>query len=160
MNKLIENVRKNVSPWLDSFPDIQTTIEVGISDTKILKVALRDKVDFIIMGTQGENTVLDRFLGSTTADVLKFAECPVLIIPEKAKFREEIIFTKGATEAINLVASTYGKKYINKGDEILITELEHHSNYVPWHFIRSEKGAVIKFAPVNENGDVEIDERK
>ena len=77
-----------------------------------------------------------------------------------AAHREEIIFTKGATEAINLVASTYGKKYINKGDEILITELEHHSNYVPWHFIRSEKGAVIKFAPVNKNGDVEIDEIK
>ena len=77
-----------------------------------------------------------------------------------AAHREEIIFTKGATESINLVASTYGKKYINKGDEILITELEHHSNYVPWHFIRSEKGAVIKFAPVNDNGDVEIDEIK
>jgi len=77
-----------------------------------------------------------------------------------AAHREEIIFTKGATEAINLVASTYGKKYINKGDEILITELEHHSNYVPWHFLRSEKGAVIKFAPVNENGEVEIDEIK
>ncbi|MDC0512038.1 SufS family cysteine desulfurase [bacterium] len=77
-----------------------------------------------------------------------------------AAHREEIIFTKGATESINLVASTYGKKYINKGDEILITELEHHSNYVPWHFLRSEKGAVIKFAPVNDNGDVEIDEIK
>jgi cysteine desulfurase / selenocysteine lyase len=77
-----------------------------------------------------------------------------------AAHREEIIFTKGATESINLVASTYGKKYINKGDEILITELEHHSNYVPWHFLRSEKGAVIKFAPVNESGDVEIDEIK
>ena len=77
-----------------------------------------------------------------------------------AAHREEIIFTKGATESINLVASTYGKKHINKGDEILITELEHHSNYVPWHFLRSEKGAVIKFAPVNVNGDVEIDEIK
>ena len=77
-----------------------------------------------------------------------------------AAHREEIIFTKGATEAINLVASTYRKKHINKGDEILITELEHHSNYVPWHFIRSEKGAVIKFASVNEDGDVEIDEIK
>jgi cysteine desulfurase / selenocysteine lyase len=74
--------------------------------------------------------------------------------------REEIIFTKGATESINLVASIYGKKHINKGDEILITELEHHSNYVPWDFIRSEKRAVIKFAPINENGDVEIDEIK
>ena len=77
-----------------------------------------------------------------------------------AKNREEIIFTKGATEAINLVATTYGEKYINKGDEILITELEHHSNYVPWHFIREKKGAIIKFAPVNDKGEVEIDEIK
>ena len=77
-----------------------------------------------------------------------------------AKHREEIIFTKGATEGINLVASSFGKKYINKGDEILVTELEHHSNYVPWHHLRSEKGAVIKFAQVNSDGDVEIDEIK
>ena len=77
-----------------------------------------------------------------------------------AKHREEIIFTKGATEAINLVASSFGKKFINSGDEILITELEHHSNYVPWHFIRQEKGAKIKFAEVNLNGEVEIDEIK
>ena len=77
-----------------------------------------------------------------------------------AEHREEIIFTKGATEAINLVASSYGRKYIKKGDEVLITELEHHSNYVPWNFLRTEKGAVIKFAQVNEDGDVEIDEIK
>ena len=77
-----------------------------------------------------------------------------------AKHREEIIFTKGATEGINLVASSFGKKYINKGDEILVTELEHHSNYVPWHYLRTEKGAVIKFAQVNTDGDVEIDEIK
>jgi cysteine desulfurase/selenocysteine lyase len=77
-----------------------------------------------------------------------------------AQHREEIIFTKGATESINLVASSYGEKYINEGDEILTTELEHHSNYVPWHFLRKNKGAVIKFAPVNENGEVEIDEIK
>ena len=77
-----------------------------------------------------------------------------------AKYREEIIFTKGATESINLVAQTYGEKYIHEGDEILITELEHHSNYVPWHFLRTKKKAVIKFAPVNINGEVEIDEIK
>jgi len=74
--------------------------------------------------------------------------------------REEIVFTKGATESINLVASSFGEKYIKEGDEILITELEHHSNYVPWHFLRKKKGAVIKFAPVNNNGEVEIDEIK
>ncbi len=77
-----------------------------------------------------------------------------------AKSREEIIFTKNATEAINLVASTYGERFINKGDEILITELEHHSNYIPWHFIREKKGAVIKFAKCNDRGEVEIDEIK
>jgi cysteine desulfurase / selenocysteine lyase len=77
-----------------------------------------------------------------------------------AKHREEIIFTKSATESINLVASSFGKIHINKGDEILITELEHHSNYVPWHYLRVEKGAVIKFAPVNEDGDVEINSIK
>ena len=77
-----------------------------------------------------------------------------------AQHREEIIFTKGATEAINLVASSYGEKFIKEGDEILLTELEHHSNYVPWHFLRQKKGAIIKFAPVNDNGEVEIDEIK
>ncbi len=77
-----------------------------------------------------------------------------------AKFREEIIFTKGATEAINLIASSFGEKFIKEGDEILTTELEHHSNYVPWHFLRQKKGAKIKFAPVNEKGEVEIDEIK
>ena len=56
-----------------------------------------------------------------------------------AKYREEIIFTKGATESINLVASSFGEQFINKGDEILLTELEHHSNYVPWDFLRKKK---------------------
>ncbi len=77
-----------------------------------------------------------------------------------AKEREEIIFTKGATESINLIASSFGEKFIKEGDEILTTELEHHSNYVPWHFLRQKKGAIIKFASVNENGEVEIDEIK
>ena len=74
-----------------------------------------------------------------------------------AKSKEEIIFTKNATESINLVASTFGQQYVGEGDEILITELEHHSNYVPWHYLRKIKGAVIKFAPINKDGDIEID---
>jgi cysteine desulfurase/selenocysteine lyase len=77
-----------------------------------------------------------------------------------AQHREEIIFTKGATDSINLIASSFGEKFINKGDEILTTELEHHSNYVPWNFLREKKGAIIKFAEVNKNGEVEIDEIK
>ena len=77
-----------------------------------------------------------------------------------AKSSEEIVFCKGATDAINLVASSFGNKYIKKDDEILITELEHHSNYVPWNFIRESKGASIKFVPVNKNGEIEINEVK
>jgi len=73
-----------------------------------------------------------------------------------AKFKEEIIFTKNATEAINLVATTFGQKYVKDGDEIIITELEHHSNYVPWNFLRENKKAIIKFAPINEDGDIVI----
>ena len=69
-----------------------------------------------------------------------------------AKDKNEIVFTKGATEAINLVANTFGQKYLNDGDEVLITELEHHSNYVPWHFLRKSKKINIEFAEVNEDG--------
>ncbi len=74
-----------------------------------------------------------------------------------AKFREEIVFTKNATEGINLIASTYGEKFIQDKDEIIITELEHHANYVPWHFLRKRKGAVIKFAECDKQGEVNID---
>ena len=77
-----------------------------------------------------------------------------------ANSKDEIIFTKNATEAINLVADTFGKQNIKKGDEIIITELEHHSNYVPWHYLRETYGAIIKFAPVNDDGDIIISKFK
>ena len=74
-----------------------------------------------------------------------------------AKNKEEIVFTKGATEAINLVASTFGQKYLKEGDEVLLTELEHHSNYVPWHYLRNLKGVKIEFAEVNDDGEVSVE---
>ena len=77
-----------------------------------------------------------------------------------AKDKNEIVFTKGATEAINLVANTFGQKFLKEGDEILITELEHHSNYVPWHFLRKSKGIRIEFAEVNTDGEVTIESIK
>jgi len=74
-----------------------------------------------------------------------------------AKDKNEIVFTKGATDAINLVANTFGQKYLKEGDEILITELEHHSNYIPWHFLRKSKGIKIEFAECNSDGEVTIE---
>ncbi len=74
-----------------------------------------------------------------------------------ANDKNEIVFTKGATEAINLVANTFGQKYLKEGDEVLTTELEHHSNYVPWHYLRKSKGIKIEFAEVNEDGEVTLE---
>ncbi|MDA9506697.1 cysteine desulfurase [Bradyrhizobium sp. CCBAU 11386] len=71
---------------------------------------------------------------------------------------EEVIFTRNATEAINLVASSWGGPNIKEGDEIVISIMEHHSNIVPWHFLRERQGAVIKWAPVDDEGNFLIDE--
>ncbi len=72
--------------------------------------------------------------------------------------REEIIFTRGATEGINLVAYTWGRKNIKAGDEIIISTMEHHSNIVPWQLLSEEKGAVLKFIPITDNGELRLDE--
>ena len=74
-----------------------------------------------------------------------------------AKDKNEIVFTKGATEAINLVANTFGQKYLKKGDEVLLTELEHHSNYVPWHYLRKTKGINIEFVDINKEGEITLE---
>jgi cysteine desulfurase/selenocysteine lyase len=70
----------------------------------------------------------------------------------------EIIFVRGATEAINLVAQSWGRRYIQKDDEIVITWLEHHANIVPWQMLCSEKGAKLRVAPVDDTGQVRLDE--
>jgi cysteine desulfurase/selenocysteine lyase len=72
--------------------------------------------------------------------------------------KEEIIFTRGATEAINLVAYTFGRDRIKPGDEIVVSIMEHHANIVPWHFLREQYGAVIKWAPVDDQGNFLIEE--
>ena len=86
---------------------------------------------------EGAREIVRRFLGATTTD--------------------EIVFTKSSTEALNLVANSLGQS-IGEGDEIILSILEHHSNIVPWHFLRERKGAVIKWAPVDEDGVFLLDE--
>ncbi len=75
-----------------------------------------------------------------------------------ASRKEEIVFTRNATEAINLVAYTFGRERIQAGDEIVLSIMEHHSNIVPWHFLRERQGAVIKWAPVDDEGHFLLDE--
>jgi cysteine desulfurase/selenocysteine lyase len=75
-----------------------------------------------------------------------------------AASREEIIFTRGTTESINLVAYTWGRQRIKAGDEIIISEMEHHSNIVPWQILCAEKGAVLKIIPVSDSGELMMNE--
>tara|TARA_R110002126_G_scaffold13118_2_gene56342 strand:+ start:35663 stop:36910 length:1248 start_codon:yes stop_codon:yes gene_type:complete len=74
-----------------------------------------------------------------------------------AKADNEIIFTRNTTEAINLVASSWGAAHLSHGDEILITEMEHHANIVPWHMIAEKTGAVLRVAPIADDGTLDID---
>ncbi|GAB5411059.1 MAG: cysteine desulfurase [Chlamydiales bacterium] len=73
-----------------------------------------------------------------------------------AKEEEEIIFTRGTTDSINLIASSFGKKFIHEGDEVLISEMEHHSNIVPWQLLAKERGATLKWIPMQESGELDM----
>jgi len=75
-----------------------------------------------------------------------------------AKHVEEIIFTYGTTDGINLVAQTYGRAFLKAGDEIIISTLEHHSNIVPWQMLCEEKGCILKVIPINDEGELLLDE--
>ena len=75
-----------------------------------------------------------------------------------AKHDHEVIFTKGTTNAINLVAYTYGRKFINEGDEIVVTEMEHHSNIVPWQMLCDEKKCVLKVIPLQADGTILLED--
>ena len=75
-----------------------------------------------------------------------------------AREDREVIFTSGTTDSINLVMHGYGRKFIKAGDEIILTTLEHHSNIVPWQMLANEKGAKIRVVPINDMGELEVDE--
>jgi len=87
---------------------------------------------------EGSRTVIQRFLN--------------------ARSEKEIVITRGTTEGINLVAQTWGRTNVREGDEIVITALEHHSNIVPWQMLCAEKGATLRVAPVNDEGEVIVEE--
>jgi len=74
-----------------------------------------------------------------------------------AEHSHEVVFTRGATESINLVAYSFGERFVQAGDEIIVTQLEHHSNYVPWKLLCERRGAIFNVVPFDENGDLDLD---
>ncbi len=77
-----------------------------------------------------------------------------------ARHAHEVIYTKGTTDSLNLLANSFGDKYLEAGDEILLSQMEHHSNIVPWQMIAEKKGAKIVMIPINDNGEILMDEYK
>src|SRR3989304_2384070 len=89
-----------------------------------------------------------------TADFEKAREKAAKFI--KANDSSEIVFTRNATESINLVAHSWGRANIKKGDEIVLTQMEHHANIVPWQILAKETGAIIKYIPIKKNGELDL----
>jgi cysteine desulfurase/selenocysteine lyase len=100
---------------------------------------------------RGAHTLADRSTGFFE-DTRKLVQTFI-----NAREPEECIFTKGVTESINLVTQTYGKKFLNAGDEVIISYMEHHSNIVPWQMICEEKGAILKVIPIHPNGELNLE---
>jgi cysteine desulfurase/selenocysteine lyase len=119
-------------------------------------------IDAISNYYQTQNSNIHRGVHQLSVDTTVAYENARITVQKhlNAAFSQEIIFTSGTTESINLLANSFGKKYIKAGDEILISEMEHHSNILPWQILCEEKGAVLKVIPINEKGELLMDEYK
>lgn len=120
----------------------------------------RSVIDALVTYYERDNSNIHRGAHALADRATRFYEETRELLREFIHAREsaEIIFTKGTTESINLVAKTFGMQTIGKGDEILISTLEHHSNIVPWQMLCEEKGAVLKIIPIKDNGELVLEE--
>lgn len=117
-------------------------------------------IDALVRYYEGENANIHRgvhYLSQIATEEFEKARETVRAFVGAAQ-ASEIIFTRGTTEAINLVAQTYGRTHVGAGDEVLITAMEHHSNIVPWQMLREEKGAHLRVAPMSDQGELLIEE--
>ena len=117
-------------------------------------------IDAIVRYYERDNANIHRgvhYLSQQATEEFEAARKAVQLFLDAAS-PSEIIFLRGATEAINLVAQTYGRVHVGAGDEVLITAMEHHSNIVPWQMLCQEKGAKLRIAPINDSGELILDE--
>jgi len=122
----------------------------------------RQVIDAISCYYQSQNANIHRGVHQLSQEITVAYENARVTVQKhlNATLPQEIIFTSGTTESINLVANSFGKKYVKSGDEIIVSEMEHHSNILPWQILCEEKGAVLKVIPINENGELIINEFK
>ena len=119
-------------------------------------------IDAIVKYYTEQNANIHRGVHSMSQDITVEYENARVTVQKHigAKHEHEIVFTRGTTESINLVATAFGKKFINAGDEIILTEMEHHSNILPWQQLCEEKNAILKVIPMTDTGELRMDEYK
>lgn len=119
-------------------------------------------IDAIVKYYTGQNANIHRGVHRMSQDITDEYENARITVQKHigAKHEHEIIFTRGTTESINFVATAFGKKFVNAGDEIIVTEMEHHSNILPWQTLCEEKNAVLKVIPITDSGELRMDEFK
>jgi cysteine desulfurase/selenocysteine lyase len=153
----------NVEKIREDFPILQTTVhgrplvylDNGATAQKPLAV-INSMVDYY----KGYNSNVHRgvhYLSQKATDAHEAAREGVRAFINAEKSRE-VIFTRGTTESINIVAHSFGKAFVNAGDEIIITAMEHHSNIVPWQMLCEERGAILRVIPINADGELILEE--
>lgn len=148
----VERIRKD-------FPILRTKVHghpLVYLDNAATSQKPREVIDALVRYYEGENANIHRgvhYLSQIATEEFEKARETVRTFVNAAR-ASEIIFTRGTTEALNLVAQTYGKTNVGAGDEVLITAMEHHSNIVPWQMLCAEKGAKLRVAPMNDEGEL------
>ncbi len=162
-NTNIALVAFNVEKIREDFPILQTTVhgrplvylDNGATAQKPLAV-----INSMVNYYKGYNSNVHRgvhYLSQKATDAHEAAREGVRAFINAEK-TQEVIFTRGTTESINIVAHSFGKAFVNAGDEIIITAMEHHSNIVPWQMLCEGRGAILRVIPINANGELILEE--
>lgn len=152
-----------VQQWRSLFPQLNAEVrgkKLIYFDNGATTLKPKSMIDAMTRHLSGEVSNIHRGIHYFSETGTKKYEETRIKVQEVLNAREvhEVIITKGTTESINLVAATFGETYFNKGDVILLSQMEHHSNIVPWQLVAERKGAIIKVIPINTDGEIIIDE--
>lgn len=153
----------NINEIRNDFPILQRKIkgkDLIYLDNGATTQKPQQVIDAVANYYSNENSNIHRGVHTLSQEATTKYEASRTLIQEfiGAKHNHEVIFTKGTSDGINLIASTFGKKHLKKGDEIIITAMEHHSNIVPWQMICEDKEAVLKVIPINDKGELILSE--
>ncbi|MBM4176778.1 MAG: cysteine desulfurase [Ignavibacteria bacterium] len=156
LNFQVEKIR-NDFPILNSFVHGKKLVYLDNSATTQKPISVIERMNQYYTG---ENSNIHRGVHKLSQVATEAYENARSIVKNfiNASSNDEILFTRGTTESINLVANSFGKKFIKHGDEIIISHMEHHSNIVPWQMLCEERGAKLKVIPISDQGELLIDE--